>query len=45
VLLLLLAGSGLFMIPGKKGLIGRGALIAAAGAAVPVLYVVLSGGP
>ena len=45
VLLLLLAISGLFMIPGKKGLIGRGAVIAAVGAAVPVLYVVLSGGP
>jgi len=45
VLLLLLALSGLFMIPGRKGLIGRGALIAAAGAAVPILYVVWSGGP
>jgi hypothetical protein len=44
-LLLMLAISGLFMIPGRKGLAGRGALIAAAGAAVPVLYVVLSGGP
>jgi len=44
-LLLMLAISGLFMIPGRKGLVGRGALIAAAGAAVPVLYVVLSGGP
>jgi hypothetical protein len=43
--LLFLAVSGLFMIPGKKGLLGRGALIAIAGAAVPVLYVVLSGGP
>lgn len=45
VLLLYLAISGLFMIPGKKGLKGRGAVIALAGAAVPVLYVVLSGGP
>jgi hypothetical protein len=44
-LLLLLALSGLFMIPGRKGLLGRGALIATVGAAVPVLYVVLSGGP
>ena len=43
--LLFLAFSGLFMIPGRKGLIGRGALIAALGAAVPILYVVLSGGP
>jgi hypothetical protein len=45
VLLLYLALSGLFMIPGRKGLKGRGAIIALAGAAVPVLYVVLSGGP
>ena len=43
--LLFLAFSGLFMIPGRKGLIGRGAVIALVGAAVPVLYVVLSGGP
>ena len=42
---LYLAISGLFMIPGRKGLVGRGALIAALGAAVPVGYVVLSGGP
>jgi hypothetical protein len=45
VILLYLAISGLFMIPGRKGLLGRGALIAALGAAVPVGYVVLSGGP
>lgn len=45
VLLLYLAISGLFMIPGRKGLLGRGALIAALGAAVPIGYVVLSGGP
>jgi uncharacterized protein len=45
VLLLFLAFSGLFMLPGKKGLLGRGALIAGLGAAVPILYVVLSGGP
>lgn len=45
VILLYLAISGLFMIPGKKGLVGRGALIALVGAAVPVGYVVLSGGP
>ncbi|HVJ16217.1 MAG TPA: hypothetical protein VM686_12330 [Polyangiaceae bacterium] len=43
--LLFLATSGLFMIPGRKGLLGRGALIALAGALVPALYVVLSGGP
>lgn len=45
VLLLFLATSGLFMIAGKKGLVGRGAFIAGAGILLPVLYVVLSGGP
>ena len=45
VLLLYLAASGLFMLPGRKGLLGRGGLIALAGAAVPIVYVVLSGGP
>jgi hypothetical protein len=44
-ILLYLAISGLFMIPGRKGLVGRGALLALLGAAVPVGYVVLSGGP
>ncbi len=43
--LLVLATTGMFMLPGKKGLRGRGALLVAAGVAVPVLYVVLSGGP
>lgn len=43
--LLLLALSGIFMLPGKNGLIGRGAVLILAGIAVPVLYVVLSGGP
>jgi hypothetical protein len=45
VILLYLAISGLFMIPGRKGLLGRGAIIALVGAAVPVGYVLLSGGP
>ncbi|HEX3774173.1 MAG TPA: PepSY-associated TM helix domain-containing protein [Polyangiaceae bacterium] len=45
VFLLFLAFSGLFMIPGRKGLLGRGAVVALLGAAVPILYVVLSGGP
>jgi hypothetical protein len=45
VLLLYLALSGLLMIPGRKGLVGRGAVLALVGAAVPVGYVVLSGGP
>jgi uncharacterized protein len=45
VFLLYLAISGLFMMPGRKGLLGRGGLFALLGIAVPVLYVVLSGGP
>jgi uncharacterized protein len=43
--LLLLASTGLFMIPGKKGLVGRGAVFVAIGVAIPVLYVTLSHGP
>ncbi len=45
VALLFLALSGIVMLPGKKGLIGRGGLMVAAGVAVPILYVTLSGGP
>jgi hypothetical protein len=45
ILLLYLAFSGLFMIPGRKGLFGRGAAIALVGAALPIAYVTLSGGP
>jgi uncharacterized protein len=45
VFLLFLASSGLFMIPGRKGLVGRGAVLVGLGMAVPILYVVLSGGP
>ena len=45
VALLFLATSGVFMIAGKKGLLGRGAVLVALGAAIPTLYVVLSGGP
>lgn len=45
VLLLFLAISGLFMIPGRKGLVGRGAAIALIGATIPIAYVSLSGGP
>lgn len=40
--LLLLAVSGLFMLPGKNGLKGRGGILVALGIAIPVLYVVLS---
>jgi len=43
--LLLLATSGLFMIPGKKGLIGRGAVFVAIGVAIPIVYITLSKGP
>jgi uncharacterized protein len=45
VLLLFLATSGLFMLPGRKGLIGRGGILLVLGTAVPVIYVLLSGGP
>jgi hypothetical protein len=45
VFLLFLATSGMFMLPGRRGIVGRGALLVAAGAAVPILYVALSGGP
>jgi len=43
--LLLLATTGIVMLPGRKGLIGRGGILVALGIAVPVLYVTLSGGP
>lgn len=43
--LLFLALSGMFMLPGKHGMRGRGAILAGIGAAIPILYVVLSGGP
>jgi len=45
VLLLFLACSGLFMLRGRKGLIGRGAVFVVVGAAVPIVYVIWSGGP
>jgi uncharacterized protein len=45
VALLFLAVSGLFMIKGRKGLIGRGLVFVVLGIAVPVVYVTLSGGP
>jgi uncharacterized protein len=43
--LLLLSMTGLWMFPGRKGLLGRAGIIAVVGALVPVLYVTLSGGP
>jgi uncharacterized protein len=45
LLLLYLAISGLFMIKGKLGLKWRGTILVTAGVAVPVMYIVLSGGP
>jgi len=41
--LLILALSGMFMIAGKKGLIGRGAILVGLGIAIPVLYVTFAG--
>ena len=41
--LLVLALSGMFMIAGRKGILGRGAVLVALGIAVPVLYVTLAG--
>ncbi len=43
--LLLLAVSGMFMIPGKKGLVGRGAVLVLAGIAIPLAYLAYVGGP
>ncbi len=45
VFLLFLATSGIFMLKGKKGVIGRGGVLILLGAAVPLLYVHYSGGP
>jgi hypothetical protein len=41
--LLILATSGIFMIAGKKGLLGRGAVLVLLGILIPVVYVQLSG--
>lgn len=43
--LLFLSFSGMFMLPGRKGFLGRGAILVAIGVAIPVVYVQLSGGP
>jgi uncharacterized protein len=45
VLLLYLAISGMFMIKGKLGLKWRGLALVSLGAALPLSYVLLSGGP
>ncbi len=36
--LLFLATSGMFMIPGRKGLLGRGAILVGIGIAIPIAY-------
>jgi hypothetical protein len=43
--LLFLATSGMFMIAGKKGLLGRGAVIVGLGVAVPLIYLTWIGSP
>jgi uncharacterized protein len=43
VFLLYLALSGLFMLPGKRGIRGRGALFLLAGIALPLTYLALAG--
>ncbi|MCC2670058.1 MAG: uncharacterized protein K0Q72_2529 [Armatimonadetes bacterium] len=43
--LLLLAISGIFMLPGKNGIRGRGAVFVTLGIAIPLLYVIFTGGP
>jgi hypothetical protein len=45
VMLLYLAISGLFMIKGRLGLKWRGSILVTLGVAVPMVYVVWSGGP
>lgn len=41
--LLVLSTSGIFMIAGKKGILGRGAILVAIGIAIPLVYVKLAG--
>jgi len=41
--LMILALSGMFMIAGKRGLLGRGAVLVGLGIAIPVAYVVFAG--
>lgn len=45
IFLLFLATSGMFMLPGRRGFFGRGAIFVTLGIAIPALYVSLSGGP
>jgi hypothetical protein len=41
--LLLLAATGIFMLPGKRGIRGRGAILIAFGVALPTIYLALAG--
>ena len=41
--LLFLSLSGIFMLPGKRGIRGRGAIFVSIGVAVPLLYLALAG--
>lgn len=43
--LIVLSISGVLMLPGKRGLLGRGGVWLVLGALIPILYVHLSGGP
>jgi uncharacterized protein len=45
VVLVFLATSGMFMIPGRKGLVGRGAVLVGLGVAIPLLYLSYVGSP
>jgi hypothetical protein len=45
VALALLSISGIFMIKGRQGIVGRGALLVAIGVAIPIVYVSLAGAP
>lgn len=45
IALVVLATSGMFMIPGRKGLLGRGAVLVGLGIAIPLVYLGYVGSP
>jgi uncharacterized protein len=45
IVLVLLATSGMFMIPGRKGLMGRGAVLVGLGVVIPLAYLTYVGSP
>lgn len=45
IMLLYLAASGMFMLKGKKGLVGRGGILVLIGASVPIAYIQFASGP